>query len=108
MNRIVSALALTATLVASTAAFAGEPTGRYQGAVGQVPDGVEQAATFEHSYAGRGGVTAVAAANIPAAQNVGEHEYALLQQHGRAFNVSAMDVPNGAADYDVRLADLLK
>jgi hypothetical protein len=105
MNRFVSILALGATLVASSAAFAGEPTGRYQGAVGSVPDGVEQV-YFDHFSNGRGGVTASVAENIPAA-SISDHAFALLQPHGRAYTVTAFSVPT-TSDNDVRLADLFK
>jgi len=105
MNRFVSILALGTTLMASSAAFAGEPTGRYQGAVGSVPDGVEQV-YFDHSSNGRGGVTASVAANIPAASN-SDHVFALLQPHGRAYMVTAFSIPT-TSDNDVRLADLFK
>ena len=103
MTRLTSLIAASAVLVASNAAFAMEPTGRYQGAIGSVPNGVEQV-YLDHSNVTRGGVTAAFAANIPAGQgDYGNHGFALLQLHGRAYSVTAMSVPNDD-DSSVRLA----
>ncbi len=103
MTRLTSLVAASVVLVASSAALAGEPTGRYQGAIGSVPNGMEQV-YVDHSGAGRGGVTAAFAANIPAGQgDYGNHGFALLQLHGRAYMVTAMSVPNDD-DSSVRLA----
>lgn len=100
MNRLISVFAIGAILVFSNSALAGEPTGRYQGAVGSLPASIEQV-YVEHAPGARG-VTAAFAENIPAAQ-IGDHAFALLQNHGRAYAVTAMSVPD-YSDNDVRLA----
>jgi hypothetical protein len=100
MNRIVSLLAVGVVLATSSVALAGEPTGRYQGAVGSVPEGVEQ--VYVQSSSGQRGVSAAFAENIPAAQST-DHAFALLQNHGRGYTVTAFSTTNDVGN-DVRLA----
>jgi hypothetical protein len=102
MNRFVAMFAVAAGLVASASVFAGEPSGRYRGAVGASPVGAEHLPVdrFHNSY---GGVTATFAEKIPAGQG-GQSKAALLQPTGRGHTVTASNVPSDA-EIDDRLAE---
>ena len=65
MNKTLALTVAGLVLMASGAAFAGEPTGRFQGAQGQAPLGAEQV-YFDNG--GSTNYTAVKAADIPWAQ----------------------------------------
>jgi len=100
MYNILALLIAGTVLAVAGSAFAGEPTGRYQGAVGSLPQGVEQVYA-DDSQVGGGWVTASFAQDIPAGQS-GEDVSVALRSVGRALVVTA-NVPGGAPS-DVQLA----
>jgi len=90
MTNILALLLAGAVLAAASTAFAGEPTGRYQGAEGHAPATVDQVAT---GNVARGGyVTAAAGEQIIAGQDVGATEFA-LRNTGRGGNVASATLP---------------
>jgi hypothetical protein len=99
MYNIIALLVAGAVLAVAGTAFAGEPTGRYTGAVGSLPQGVEQAYA-DYSEVGGGYVTAAFAQDIPAGQVQGDVDVA-LRNVGRALVVTA-SIPGGVDN--VRLA----
>lgn len=101
MTNIYALLIAGTVLAFAGTAFAGEPTGRYQGAEGQVPSGVEQAAV---DHTGRGGfVTASAAEKFgPASEELGQTEFA-LRSVGRGGNVVTANLP-GSVETAIQIA----
>ena len=99
MYNVFALLIAGVVLAAASSAFAGEPTGRYQGAEGQAPQGVDQPAAVQ---APRGGyVTAAASGQIVAGRPLGESEVA-LRTVGRGL-VATATMP-GSVEDQIRLA----
>lgn len=93
MYNVFALLIAGAVLAMAGTAFAGEPTGRYQGAVGSLPEGVEQV-YFDNGT--NGYYTAAAAEAIPAATNQ-ESVTVALRNVGRALVVTA-NVPGSVSE----------
>jgi len=96
MQNIIALLVAGAVLAAAGTAFAGEPTGRYQGAQGTPPVGLAEIASGAEASHG-GFVTSARADRIgPAGEQLGETAIA-LRSVGRGFAVTA-NIPGGVAD----------
>jgi len=99
MFNILALLVAGAVLAAAGTVFAGEPTGRYQGAVGSVPQGVEQ--VFVDHSDNRTYETASRSDEVPAGQE-DSRVTITLRNVGRAL-VATATVP-GSVPSDVQLA----
>jgi len=96
MDNIVALLVAGVVLAAAGTAFAGEPTGRYQGQPTSAPYGAEQVYA-DYSHVGQAGPAAVK--DIPAGTG-GEQVDIALHNVGRALMVKA----NTSGTVDLELA----
>ena len=81
-------------LAAAGSAFAGEPTGRYQGAEGSAPVGAEQVYA-DDSTVGGGYVTSTFADGIPAAEKTSNVAVS-VRSVGRSIVVTAIPAPSNS------------
>jgi hypothetical protein len=98
MYNVYALLLAGAVLAAAGTAFAGEPTGRYQGAEGSAPQGVEQS-YFAASSAARGGYVTASTANdvVPASQDLAPSAVA-IRNIGRGGDVVTANIPGSVND----------
>ena len=93
MYALVSLFIAGFVLALAGTAFAGEPTGRYQGAEGSTPVGAEQVYA-DDSEVGGGYVTSTFAEGIPDAQSSNKVAVA-VRNVGRSLVVTAIPTPGG-------------
>jgi hypothetical protein len=98
MYNVYALLVAGAVLAAAGTALAGEPTGRYQGAEGSAPQGIEQS-LFANSGTARGGYVTASAVNdgIPASQDLAPSAVA-VRSLGRGGDVVTANIPGSVND----------